>query len=125
MRAAKHACFSSRARKQTMYLFKTSTAIKPLPQALPLYRRLLNWSTNLFGSIRVFTYVPTIMTLVASADSSQYNLLTWAAWVMANASMTASIYESNGRKLTNLVLVNAGNTMMCLVTMAVIWYYRH
>ena len=61
----------------------------------------------------------------ASADSSQYNLLTWAAWVMANASMTASIYESNGRKLTNLVLVNAGNTLMCLVTMAVIWYYRH
>ena len=61
----------------------------------------------------------------AGADSSQYNLLTWAAWVMANASMTASIYESNGRKLTNLVLVNAGNTLMCLVTMAVIWYYRH
>ena len=108
-----------------MYTFKTSTAIKPLPQAMPLYRRILNWSTNLFGSIRVLTYVPTIMTLVASADSSQYNLLTWAAWVMANASMTASIYESNGRKMTNLVLVNAGNTLMCLVTMAVIWYYRH
>ena len=108
-----------------MYTFKTSTEIKPLPQMLPLYRRLLNWSTNLFGSIRVFTYVPTIMTLVASADSSQYNLLTWAAWVMANASMTASIYESNGRKLTHLVLVNACNTLMCLVTMAVIWYYRH
>ena len=52
-------------------------------------------------------------------------LLTWAAWVMANVSMTASIYESNGRKLTHLVLVNACNTLMCLVTMAVIWYYRH
>ena len=108
-----------------MYTFKLSNAIKPMQPVTPLYRRLLNWSTNLFGSIRVFTYVPTIMTLVASADSSQYNLLTWAAWVMANASMTASIYESNGRKLTNLVLVNAGNTLMCLVTMAVIWYYRH
>ncbi len=107
-----------------MYTFKLSKAIKPMPPVIPLYRRLLNWSTNLFGSIRVFTYVPTIMTLIASADSSQYNLLTWGAWVMANASMTASIYESNGRKLTNLVLVNAGNTMMCLVTMAVIWYYR-
>ena len=108
-----------------MYTFKLSKAIKPMQPVTPLYRRLLNWSTNLFGSIRVFTYVPTIMTLVASADSSQYNLLTWAAWVMANASMTASIYESNGRKLTHLVLVNACNTLMCLVTMAVIWYYRH
>jgi hypothetical protein len=65
------------------------------------------------------------MTLCASADSSQYNLLTWGTWVMANASMTASIYESNGRKMSNLVLVNAGNTLMCLVTMVVIWYYRH
>lgn len=108
-----------------MYTFKLSKAVKPMPQVIPLYRRLLNWSTNLFGSIRVFTYVPTIMTLIASADSSQYNLLTWSAWVMANASMTASIYESNGRKLSNLVLVNAGNTLMCLITMAVIYYYRH
>lgn len=107
-----------------MYTFKLSKAVKPMPQVTPVYRRLLNWSTNLFGSIRVFTYVPTIMTLVASADSSQYSLLTWAAWVMANASMTASIYESNGRKLSNLVLVNAGNTLMCLITMSVIYYYR-
>lgn len=108
-----------------MYTFKTSYAIKPLPEIRSLYRRVLNWSTNLFGSIRVLTYIPTIITLVVSAESSQHSLLTWSAWVLANASMTASIYESNGRKLTNLVLVNAGNTLMCLVTMAVIWYYRH
>lgn len=108
-----------------MYTFKTSYAIKPLPEIRSLYRCMLNYATNLFGSIRVFTYIPTIMTLVVSAESSQHNLLTWSAWVLANASMTASIYESNGRKLTNLVLVNAGNTVMCLVTMAVIWYYRH
>lgn len=107
-----------------MYTFKNSHTIKPLPQVKPIYRRLLDWSTNLFGSIRVFTYVPTIMTLIASADSSQYSLVTWSAWVMANASMTASIYETNGRKLNNLVLVNGGNTLMCLATMAVIYYYR-
>lgn len=88
------------------------------------YRRALRWVTSLFGSLRVFTYVPTILTLIASADSSQYSLLTWGAWVMANASMTASIYEQNGRKLDHLVLVNACNALMCLVTMAVICYYR-
>ena len=108
-----------------MYTFKRSKAIKPMQPVTPLYRRLLNWSTNLFGGIRVLMYVPTIMMLVASSDSSQYNLMTWTAWVMANATLTASIYENSGRKLTNLVLVNAGNTLMCLVTMAVIWYYRH
>lgn len=88
------------------------------------YRRALRWVTNLFGSLRVFTYVPTILTLIASADSSQYSLLTWGAWVMANASMTASIYEQNGHKLDHLVLVNACNTLMCLVTMAVISLYQ-
>lgn len=108
-----------------MYTFKTSTVIKPLTRGFPLYRHTLNWATNVFGSIRVLMYVPTITTLIASTDSSQYNLMTWAAWVMANASMTASIYESSGRKMTTHVLVNAGNTLMCLVTMAVIWYYRH
>ena len=108
-----------------MYTFKLSTAIKPRPSVRPLYRRLLDWSTNLSGGVRVLMYVPTIMMLIANADSSQYNLSTWTAWVFANASMTASIYESNGRKMTNLVLVNAGNTLMSMVTMAVIWYYRH
>lgn len=86
---------------------------------------MLRWTTNLFGSLRVFTYVPTILTLWASADSSQYSLLTWGAWVVANASLTASIYEQNGRKVDNLVLVNSCNAFMCLVTAAVIFYLRH
>ena len=89
------------------------------------YRRVLRWVTNLFGSLRVFTYVPTIITLWASADSSQYSLLTWGAWVVANASLTASIYEQNGRKIDNLVLVNSCNAFMCLVTVVVIFYLRN
>lgn len=88
------------------------------------YRLILRWMTNFFGSLRVFTYVPTIMTLWASADSNQYSLVTWGAWVVANASLTASIYEQNGRKLDNLVLVNGCNTFMCLVTAVVIVYLR-
>lgn len=88
------------------------------------YRHVLRWLTNLFGSLRVFTYFPTIITLWASADSSQYSLLTWVAWVMANATLTASIYEQNGRKVDNLVLVNGSNAMMCLATALVICYLR-
>lgn len=88
------------------------------------YRHILRWLTNLFGSLRVFTYLPTIVTLWASADSSQYSLLTWVAWVMANATLTASIYEQNGRKVDNLVLVNGCNALMCLATALVICYLR-
>lgn len=89
------------------------------------YRQILRWTTNLFGSLRVFTYLPTILTLWVSADSSQYSLLTWGAWVVANASLTASIYEQNGRKIDNLVLVNSCNALMCFVTVCVIFYLRH
>lgn len=96
-----------------------------LSEARRKYRQVLRWTTNLFGSLRVFTYLPTILTLWASADSSQYSLLTWGAWVVANASLTASIYEQNGRKLDNLVLVNSCNALMCLVTAGVIFYLRH
>jgi hypothetical protein len=101
------------------------TATEDLSESRRKYRKFLRWTTNLFGSLRVFTYLPTILTLWASADSSQYSLLTWTAWVIANASLTASIYEQNGRKLDNLVLVNACNAMMCLVTVGVIFYLRH
>ena len=89
------------------------------------YRQALNWTTNIFGSLRVFTYVPTIMTLWASSDSNQYSILTWTAWVIANASLTASLYENNGRKIDNLVLVNFCNALMCLVTVIVILYLRY
>lgn len=107
-----------------MYIFKVSHPTRSVPKSRPRYRQLLDWTTHLFGSLRVFTYIPTIMTLIASADSSQHNLLTWTCWVMANASLTANLYESTGRKATTLVLVNAGNTVMCMTTMAVIYYLR-
>lgn len=108
-----------KARREASVLMHETKKPDPTP-----YHRFLKMATNLFGSIRVFTYVPTIMTLIASANSSQYSLWTWGAWVMANATMSASIYESNGRKLDNLVLVNIGNTVMCLATIVFIAYYR-
>ena len=89
-----------------------------------VYRKLLNGATSLFGGIRVFTYVPTIMTLMASSDSSQYNISTWLLWLVANATISASIYEYNGRRMDRLVIINALNALMCGVTTLVILYYR-
>ena len=61
---------------------------------------------------------------LAAADSRSYSLVTWCAWVVANASMTLSIYEASGRKVDHLVLVNICNTLMCLATTLVILYLR-
>lgn len=98
--------------------------LEKLPNKPTMYQYILKWVTNLSGSIRVFTYIPTILTLLATADSRSYSLLTWGAWVLANVSMTLSIYESNGRKIDHLVLVNICNTIGVLATMIVIIYLR-
>lgn len=108
----------------TLHAPEIAMPLAKLPNQPTAYQNILKWVTNLFGSIRVFTYVPTILTLLAASDSSSYSLLTWGAWVLANGSMTLSIYEANGRKMDHLVLVNACNALMCLVTMAVILYLR-
>lgn len=108
----------------TLHAPEIATSLVPLPNEPTAYQRILKWVTNVSGSIRVFTYVPTILTLLAAADSRSYSLVTWCAWVVANASMTLSIYEASGRKVDHLVLVNICNTLMCLTTTLVIFYLR-
>lgn len=89
-----------------------------------VYRKILRRATNFFGAIRILTYVPTIGTLVASRNSDQYSVATWMLWILSNFTLAMSIYEYNGKKLNSLVLMNLGNTAMCLVTSLVIIYYR-
>ena len=106
------------------------SAILPLTTASTLNSNsrtenaVLKWTTNLTSSLRVITYAPTILTLFASADSTQYNLLSWSTWVIANASLTASLYDQNGRKFDYMIQINCCNTFMSLVTAAVIFYLR-
>lgn len=108
----------------TLHAPEIATSLVSLPNEPTAYQRILKWVTNVSGSIRVFTYIPTILTLLATADSRSYNLVTWCAWVFANASMTLSIYEASGRKVDHFVLVNICNTLMCLATTLVILYLR-
>lgn len=94
------------------------------PSTRALYFRVLTWAFTLFNSIRVLSYVPTLLTIHASGDSVQHSILTWGTWVAANATMAAWLYESNGQRFDRVVAVNCLNMLMCLVTLILIVWYR-
>ena len=89
-----------------------------------LYLTVLTWTFTAFNSIRVLGYLPTILAIMASRDSSQHSVLTWITWLGANGTMAAWLYEQNGQRLSKAVMVNIGNTTMCLITTTVIVWYR-
>ncbi len=92
--------------------------------ARSFYLLALTWAFTLFNTVRVFAYLPTLWAIHASADSSQHSLWTWLTWLGANATMAAWLYEHNGGRVNRAVLVNIGNSGMCVATVAVIVLYR-
>lgn len=88
------------------------------------YLRALALAFALFNSIRVFTYLPTIWAIHASGDSSQYSLWTWIAWIGANGTMAAWLYENNDQRFNSAVAVSAANALMCVATCLTIAYFR-
>lgn len=89
-----------------------------------LYLSVLTWTFTAFNSVRVLGYLPTVFAIIANGDSSQHSILTWITWLGANGSMAAWLYEHNDRRVNRAVMVNIGNTTMCLVTTLVILWYR-
>ena len=67
----------------------TTSAVRRLPQASGVYLAALTWLFTLFNSVRVLAYLPTLLAIFTSGDSSQHSLLTWVTWVGANATMAA------------------------------------
>ncbi len=88
------------------------------------YVRLLNGAFVAFSSTRLVSYLPNIWAIHTSADSSQHSLWTWGAFLGSNAVMSAWLYENNGRRVNKAIAVTAGNAVMCLVTCALIVWYR-
>jgi hypothetical protein len=77
----------------------TTSDVRELPSATSTYLSVLTWLFTLFNSVRVLAYLPTLVAIFTSGDSSQHSLLTWVTWVGANATMAAWLYEHNGRHL--------------------------
>lgn len=88
------------------------------------YLTVLTWSFTLFNSVRALSYLPTMWAIWESGDSSQHSLLTWFVWVGANLTMAAWLYEQNGQRMGRAVVINLGNTAMCIVTAALIVAHR-
>lgn len=89
-----------------------------------VYLVLLAWSFNVFNSVRVFAYLPNLMTIHHSGDSSQHSLWTWLILAGANATMSAWLYEHNGQQMNKAIAVSIGNAAMCAMTAVVIAAYR-
>ena len=62
--------------------------------------------------------------IYASGDSSRHSLWTWCAWLGANATMAAWLYEQNGQRLCRAVVVSIGNAAMCAATVALVVAHR-
>jgi len=102
-----------------------STCLPPPPPiARQTYVAILTWSFTLFSSLRAVSYFPTIWAIYVSGDSSQHSLWTWCIWLGANLTMAAWLYEQNGRCLSRAVVVNLGNSTMCVATAVLIAVYR-
>ena len=97
------------------------------PQQAPTrrkYQAAIEWAFGLFNATRFLTYLPTIMAIRASGESSQHSILTWLAWIGANATMALWLFENNGRRLDKAIVVSIGNALMCSATCAMILFYR-
>ena len=93
-------------------------------QPRTVYLAVLTWAFTLFNSVRVLSYLPTMWAIHVSGNSSQHSLWTWFTWLGANVTMSAWLYEQNGRRTSRAVIVNAGNACMCAATLLVIAAYR-
>ena len=109
---------------QTALKAPSRSRARNVPTTRAAYVAALTWLFALFNSVRVFAYLPTLWTIYSSGDSSQHSLITWATWVGANATMAAWLHENNGRRVNRAIVVNIGNALMCLATLALILLYR-
>lgn len=88
------------------------------------YLKLLVWAFTFFNSVRVLSYLPTLVLIVQQRDASQHSLLTWCTWLGANLTMAGWLHEHNGRRFNRAVCVNLINAGMCTATVGLIVFYR-
>lgn len=88
------------------------------------YLRALTCVFMLLTIARLLAYAPTVLAIVHSRDSRQHSLWTWLIWVGANITMAAWLYENNGQRLDKAVTVSLANAAACLLTCAVILWFR-
>jgi hypothetical protein len=88
------------------------------------YLRGLAWAFAFFSTLRILAYMPTLLAIHASGDSSQHSLWTWGTWLGANLTMALWLYEQAGQRANRAVAVSLCNTVMCAAAVMLIGWYR-
>ena len=99
-------------------------AAKPPCARASMDIRLLGLAFALFGTLRLVSYLPTLLAIHASGDSSQHSLWTWGIWLGSNFTMAAWLYEANGQRMDRAIGLSLCNAAMCAAAVALILFYR-
>ena len=76
------------------------------------YVSVLGGAFALFGTLRLISYLPTLIAIANSGDSSQHSLWTWGIWFGSNLTMSLWLREQSGR-WTHASVLSAVNASMC------------
>jgi len=99
-------------------------AAKPPCARASMDIRLPGMAFALFGTLRLVSYLPTLLAIHASGDSRQHSLWTWGIWLGSNFTMAAWLYEANGQQMNRAIGLSLCNAAMCAAAVALIKFYR-
>lgn len=88
------------------------------------YLVVLGTAFALFGSLRVVSYLPTLLAIIESGDSQQHSLWTWGLWLGSNLTMALWLREQHGGRWTSAAVLSGVNAAMCAATVTVILAFR-
>jgi hypothetical protein len=99
-----------------------SMDVPPLVTNSSPYAIALMWAFMFTNAMRVFTYLPTILKLTKpNVTGDCQSTLTWLLWTLSNATLTLQLFEVNQRRISDVILFSALNTVMCLICLVLVY----
>ena len=86
-----------------------------------IYFDILTVMFLFWNSVRVLTYIPTILKLLSDgADVRSHSLLSWVCWFLSNGTFALMLLERNSGVPESMFWINVGNAAMCFVVSLII-----
>ncbi len=88
-----------------------------------LLLNVIKWLYVAFNSVRVFSYIPQIITVAKEKSQAKaLSLLTWFFWTGAN--ITTALYAHVILKDDMLTWMSLGNSLGCMIVIGIVIYKR-
>lgn len=84
---------------------------------------MLSTAFALFGTLRIVSYLPTLMAISVSGDSSQHSLWTRGIWFGSHVTLAAWLYEQAGRRIDHAIGLSLCNAAMSAAALVLIAFY--